>query len=216
MKTRSFVGAALAALFATSALSQVNFVPQTGIVSGYYPKATFSSAFIGLVPVTAATDFLCIAGSATKTVRIQRIDLTGSVATAAVNYPVVLVRRASLDTGGTAATTTANPGVTTQIASMDTGVAANTSASATLISYTANPTINDSAPVYIASDILDLALTTTAGGTRHIVWNFVADVPGNLPPLTLRGAAQQVCVNLQGVTITNAVALNGYIEWTEE
>lgn len=216
MFKKLLLGSVALLLSVASATAQVNFVPQVGVVSGYYAKQTYSSAFIGLVPVTAATDFLCISGSASKVVRIQRIDLTGSVATAAVNYPVVLVRRASLDTGGTAATTTANPGVATQIASMDTGVAANTSSTATLISYTANPTINDSAPVYVASDILDLALTSTAGGTHHVTWNFVADVPGNLPPLTLRGTSQQVCVNLQGVTITNAAALNGYIEWTEE
>jgi hypothetical protein len=140
-------------LFAASASAQVNSVPQTGVTTAYQPKVTYSSAFFGLAPPASATDMVCIAASASKTVRVNSIRIAGSAATP-VALPIQVVRRASLDTGGTPASTTANPGVTTQIASRDTGLATNTSASATLVSYTAVPTINDSAPVYIDSAFL--------------------------------------------------------------
>lgn len=212
---KRIVGAALAALFTTSALAQVNFVPQSGITAGYYAKQTYSSAFFGLVPVSGATDVVCIAGSATKTVRVQDIKLSGTVATAAITFPIQIVRRATADTAGTAATTTANPGVATQIASRDTGQGLNTSSTATLISYTANPTINDSAPVYLDSQLLSLSLTTAAANSVTD-FNFGFYAEDNIQMPTLRGTAQQICVNFGAVTLANAAALNGVITWTEE
>jgi hypothetical protein len=212
---KRIVGAALAALMSTSALAQVNFVPQVGVVSGYYSKQTYSSAFFGLVPVTGATDVVCIAGSASKTVRVMDIKLNGTVATAAITFPVQVVRRATADTAGTAATTTANPGVATQIASRDTGQGLNTSSTVTLISYTANPTINDTAPVYLDSQQLVLNLTSVGSSVlTDFNWGAVYDTLQQAP--TLRGAAQQICVNFGGVTLANAAAINGVITWTEE
>ena len=212
---KRIVGAALAALFTTSALAQVNFVPQSGLTSGYYAKQTYSSAFFGLVAVTGATDVVCITGSASKVVRIHDIKLTGTVATAAITFPVQVVRRATADTAGTAASTTANPGTATQIASRDTGQGLNTSSTATLISYTANPTINDAAPVYLDSQLLSLNLTSV-GASQMTDFNFGIYNEDNIQPATLRGAAQQICVNFGAVTLANAVAINGVISWTEE
>lgn len=212
---KRIVGAALAALLTTSALAQVNFVPQQGVVSGYAAKQTYSSAFFGLVPVTGATDVVCIAGSASKLVRVVDIKLSGTVATAAITFPVQIVRRATADTGGTAATTTANPGVTTQIASRDTGQGLNTAATATLISYTANPTINDSAPVYLDSQLVALNLTSVGSYTvTDFNFGIVYDTLVQNP--SLRGTAQQICVNFGAVTLANAAAINGVITWTEE
>ena len=96
MKTSLLLTALLLGLSAP-AFAQVNTVPQAGLTLGYLPKTTYSSAFFGLVPPASATDMVCIAASATKTVRVQRIVLTGSAATA-VAVPIQVVRRASLDT----------------------------------------------------------------------------------------------------------------------
>ena len=214
MKNR-FLGAALAALLSTSAIAQVNFVPQAGVTAGYYAKQTYSSAFFGLVPVTGATDVVCIAGSASKVVRVTDIKLGGTVATAAITFPINIVRRVLVDTAGTAASTTANPGTATQIASRDSGQGLNTSSTATLISYTANPTINDTAPVYIDSAPLSLNLTSV-GASAVEDFNFGFLNEDNIQSPTLRGITQQICVNFNGVTLANAVALNGVITWTEE
>ena len=215
MKIRSALLTALLLGLSAPAFAQVNTVPQTDLTTGYLPKTTYSSAFFGLVPPASATDMVCIAASATKTVRVQRIVLTGSAATA-VAVPIQVVRRASLDTGGTAATTTANPGVTTQIASRDTTVATNASASATLISYTAVPTINDSAPVYIDSTVLGLAATSVGVVSAPTVFDWSRDIENLLQVPTLaKGSTQQLCVNFGTTSITTGV-LTGQITWTEE
>src|SRR5882672_10108794 len=106
------------ALAATAALAQVNVVPQVGVTSAYLARQTYSSAFFGLVPAgTTPTDILCISGSASRIVRLQNIVISGSGT--AISVPMTLLKRASLDTGGTPASTTANPGVTTQINKRD-------------------------------------------------------------------------------------------------
>ena len=199
-------------LAASAALAQTNVVPQTGLTTGYLAKNTYSSAFLGLASASSATDVLCISGSASKTVRLVEIKLGGSGT--AITFPVTLVRRASLDTGGTAASTTANPGVLTQIASRDTGQTPNTAPTAVLISYTANPTINDTAPVYLDSQALSLAAATASGSGQvdfaYGLWN-----EDNILPPTLRGTTQQICVNFNATTITSPL-LTGVITWTEE
>ena len=195
------------------AFAQVNVVPQPGLATGYLAKTTYSSAFFGLVPGASATDVLCIAASASKTVRVQRIVIGGTGT--AVSLPIQVVRRATLDTGGTAGTTTANPGVTTQIASRDTSIATNASASASLVSYTAVPTITDSAPVYLDSGILGVVATTVGTPTPLTVFDWSRDLENLLQVPTLaKGSTQQLCVNFGGVSTTSS--LNGQITWTEE
>ena len=210
---RFLLAGALVAL-ATSAFAQVNIVPAPGLNSGYLPKTSYSSSFYGLVPASSATDLLCIAGSATKTVRVTNLTIGGTAGTL-VSLPINVLRRATADTGGTAATTTANPGVTTQIASRDTQQATNASASATLVSYTVNPTINDAAPVYVDSKIMMLGLTGTTLASQVTVFDWSRDIANNIQVPTLRGAAQQLCVNLITVSVSSGV-LNGSITWTEE
>ena len=198
---------------AAPAFAQVNTVPQLGLTTGYLPKTTYSSAFFGLVPPASATDVLCIAASATKTVRIDRLVIGGSGT--AVSLPIQVVRRASLDTGGTIGTTTANPGITTQIASRDTGLATNLSASATLVSYTAVPVINDTAPVYLDSAMLGVVATTVGTPTPMTVFDWSRDIENLVQvPSLAKGTAQQICVNFGAVSTTSS--LNGAITWTEE
>src|SRR5437879_13199191 len=91
------LSAAILGALSDPSVAQINVVPQTGITTGYLPKVTYSSAFFGLVPVvTSGTDEVCITGSATKVVRVQRITIWGTTATAAQSVPLALVRRRSL------------------------------------------------------------------------------------------------------------------------
>lgn len=211
---RLFLALVASLAFAGAAQAQINAVPQIGITTGYLAKQTYSSAFFGFVPFTGGTDEICISGSATKVVRVNRIVI-GGTASAIINLPITVLRRVSLDTGGTAATTTANPGVTTQIAARDTGQALNTAATAVLISYTAAPTIVDSAPVYLDAAILGLAATGTTNGPAATVFDWSRDIENNVQVPTLRGVAQQICVNFNGTTPGTA-SLTGSISWSEE
>lgn len=193
----------------TSALAQP--FPQPGVISGFVPKQTFSAVSIGLVLPATPTDFLCISGSAAKTIKINKFDISGTVTTA-VNIPVVVLRRVSLDTGGTAATTTANPANT-----VGKNVTTNGASTATLIAYTANPTIVDSSPTYLRATTLALAAATGSG--NRIVLDFNDDELGlTQPPTFLNGqTTQQICLNgnSSAATLTGNL-LNISIEWTEE
>src|SRR6266404_1530397 len=88
------------------ASAQVNVVPQTGVTTAYLLRQSYSAAFLGLVPAASTTDLICISGAAGKTIRLQNIKISGSGSV--ISIPVTVLRRVSLDTGGTAATTTAN------------------------------------------------------------------------------------------------------------
>ena len=191
--------------------AQVAVVPQVGVATGYVPKVTYSAGFFGLVPVTTAnTDQVCIAGSATKTIRVQEIKVSGTTATAVQNVPFLLLRRILADTGGTLGTTTANPN--NNIAKRDVNSAA---ATATLASYTAAPTVNDTSPTYIDSQMLPLPIITSVMPAPVISFNFVKDIAALLNPPALVGVNAQLCIQ-NSVALTNASLLNGSITWTEE
>ena len=197
-------------LFPALASAQ-NTVPQTGVISGYVYKQTYRAVSIGLVLAATPTDFFCIAGSATKTIRVNTIEVAGTVTTA-VNVPVVMLRRVALDSGGTAATTTANPANT--VGKLNTTFGNPT---ATLIAYTANPTINDTSPTYLWSTFLPLAAATGNGNRIYLNFNDDNGVLTSPPTMTNGQTTQQLCLNGQssGVTLTGN-SLNVTIEWTEE
>lgn len=199
------------ALLATlsAAQAQVNTVPQNGLTTNYLARQTYSAGFIGLVPAASATDVICLAGSATKTIKLAGIKLSGSAGTL-VSLPVTLVKRVSVDTGGTAASTTANPANT--ISKRD---STNGTASATPVSYTANPTIVDTTPTYVDSVQLTLPVTTAGTVIVPTYFDYAKDVENFLQAPTLRGAAEQLCVNLNAVSVSSGV-LNGTLTWTEE
>jgi hypothetical protein len=207
MKYSRFLGAALAALLSSAALAQP--YPQVGVTWGYVPAKTYSAAFIGLVPAASATDLVCLSGSSTKTIALQSVKLSGTAGTL-VTLPVTLLRRAALDSGGTAASTTANPANT--ISKRDTG---NATATAVPISYTANPTINDTSPTYIDSASMTLNVTgTTAAAVVPLVFDFAKDAVNLLQAPVLRGTTQQICVNLNAISVSSGV-INGSLSWVE-
>lgn len=190
------------------ALAQVNVVPQVGVISAILKKPSYSAVALALPPAASATDIACIAGSSTKTIIIRKIVISGTAGTL-VTAPFTLLRYTSADTAGTAATTTANWANT--ISKRDTN---DPAASATLISYSANPTINDASPTYVASAELTLPVTSAGTVTRPIVWDF--DMPFSfVKGVVLRGASQQACINLNAVSVSSGL-LHVAIDWTEE
>lgn len=207
---RKLIGALLAgAAFVAPAMAQ-NTVPQTGVVQGYVFKNTYAAISVGLVPAASATDIFCIAGSASKTIQLVRIEASGIAGTLATS-PLVLLRRNIANTGGTAATTTAAPNLT-QGPYDPSAVGA---ASATLIAYTANPTINDSSPTYLRARYLTTPTAAAGTNSPNVVWTFGEATNALNGPPTLRGANQQLCLNLQGTSISSGV-LEINVEWTEQ
>lgn len=187
------------------AVGGVNSVPQPGVSCASEPTVlSYGATSVALVPVAAgATDFFCIAGSATKVVRIQEVRVAGT-ATTIVSAPLLLTKHASLDTGTASATGTQIP-VPYAVDS------ANAAATATTRAWiTANPTVTDATPGIIGSSNLQLNLPAAVSTSVVFDWrerNYM-EAP------TLRGAAQEICLNLNTTAVV-AGLLYTTVTWTE-
>lgn len=161
-------------------------------------RATYRAVISGLVPVASATDVVYIPGSATKTVRVTRVLVTGTAGTA-VSVPVILVKRSAANTGGTCAAMTAVP--------ID---SANAVATAAPASCTANPTLGTAVGT-VASLSTFLSLSSASGANTSPI---IFGTDGG-QPLILRGVAQTLGVNFGGVSVSSGV-VSVTLEWTEE
>lgn len=166
-------------------------------LDGY--KASYAAAVSALVFAAAATDVFTIYGSASKTIRILRIHFTFTTTSgsgAAAN--ISLIKRSATNTGGTSASVTAVP--------YDSN---NAAATATVLSYTVNPTSLGAAIGAIRS-IRDAIVASNT--INQVLWDF-----GNRPSqaIVLRGTSQGLVINLNGATVTGSIA-DIDIEWTEE
>lgn len=185
----------------------VNSVPQTGVFCASEPAvATFGASGYGIVPASSATDIACITGSATKVVRIQGIRVSGTAGTL-VTLPVILFKHTVANTGGTAAVTTALP----VPVSYDTTVATTASATATTTAYTANPTV-DSTALQIAAQTISFNTTAALAAPPPAFFDWRERLYMTAP--TLRGVAQQVCVNLGAISVSSGLLAVSFV-WTE-
>lgn len=163
-------------------------------------KATYSASITGLVPLTGgATDLFELNNSAgTKILKVTRVSLVGTAGTA-VDVPVSLVKRSTLNSAGTSSTPTVVPHDSSD--SAGTGV---------VKAYTANPTTGSLVGA-VRNTVINLPTSGTATG---IVWNFGGSNDPNTRAITLR-ANQSLCINFNTTAITSGLV---YIEitWTEE
>jgi len=207
MKTK-FFGAAIAALLATSALAQgVNTVPQVGMISSILKVPTYTATSVALVPAASATDIFCISPGTSKNIAVRRVAIGGTAGTA-ITARFLLYRRVSHDTGGTAATSLALP-VAVPLYPSD------PASTATLTAYTANPTVVDSSPSLMGAMTVDLPLTSAAGGAIHVErhWGSSVDM-FNHGLILAKNTTQQLCINLNGVSVSSGV-LTINMEWQE-
>lgn len=186
----------------------VNNVPQTGVTciqdSGV---ATFSVTSIGIVPAATPTDIFCLTGSATRTIRVKQVRVTGTAGTA-INITTYLMKHTIANTGGTAASTEAT-GLPT-VVQMDSSLAA---VSATATAYTANPTI-DATRAFFSAQTMLLPVTSTAVTAAPALWLF--DPASSFAPPALRGIAQQLCVGYNGVTTPSSGVVSVNMIFTEQ
>lgn len=163
--------------------------------------ATYAVTSAALSPPAAATDVFTLNGSATTTVRILQVTVSGT-ATATTAIDLSLIKRPALDTGGTSSAPT--------IHLFDSN---NAAATATATQYSVNPaTLGGGTPAVL--DTRRFTVTTVATPAIPIiqlVWNF--GLSGQA--VVLRGAAQQLALNLGGATIAGLL-LTVCVIWTEE
>jgi hypothetical protein len=161
-------------------------------------KATFRYAGAGVTSfATSPTDWVVLTGSSTKLVRVTNVTVCG-FATAATSIDVVLIKRTAADTGGTSSAIAAQP-------------LQGETASATAAIYTANPTLGTS----ISGAAVD-AVKINLGATGSAGCFSTDDGTRNTEAIVLSGVAQQLAINLNGVTVPSGANLDYRIEDTEE
>ena len=160
---------------------------------------TYSASAVGLVPPAAATDVFTITGSAGKTIKILRVELSGTTtAGSGLSVNASLVKRSTANSGGTSVATAITP-----------HDSANSAATATVLQYTANPTLGTS----VGSPRSKRYSMATAGSlVADAIWDFRTR-PSQA--VVLRGTGQVLAINLGGATITGPL-IHCNIEWTEE
>lgn len=182
----------------------VNTVPQTGISCPSEPSvASYRAMGYGIVPAASATDIACLTGSATRVIRVNSVRVSGTAGTL-VTLPVLLHKHTVANTGGTAALTTALP----VAVPLDSN---NATASATPTAYTANPTI-DATAAQIDAMVASFNVTSALVNGSQAYFEYRAHNYIQAP--TLRGIAQQVCVNLGGISVSSGLLAVSF-EWTE-
>ncbi|SRR6266702_988272 len=175
-------------------------VPPNSIAPVDGLKATYSASITGLVTAASATDIFTITGSATKTVRITRIEISGQ-STTAVPVQIVLLKRSVANTVGTSTAPTIVP-----------HDSASGAATATVLAYTANPTTGTLiGNIKVAYVYLSAPATATTGPEKLFLT--FGDRPAQAP--VIRGIAEVIAINLNGVTTTGA-AFDINVEFTEE
>lgn len=164
--------------------------------------ATLSAYRAAAASVTIAgtpTDVFTITGSATKTVRVRRIAITGTCTSTSATH-ILLIKRSTANSGGTSTATTAVPLVSTSPA-----------ATATVLAYTANPA---SLGAIVGNvDARRGVFPTTSTAQSFNVIELYSDE--RFHPITLIGTGEVLAVNFGSVSLTGGTA-SCMFEWTEE
>lgn len=174
------------------------------LVSTEGQRATYRYAVLGFTPVATPTAFVVIQGSATKVVRIKRIYVSG-VATAAGNMPLIITRRSTAGTLGSAVLTAITGG------KHDTNDAAATAVVSTV--GTANYTTLGTANGQLCVDRIGLAAVGTGVADSPAVYEFATR---NDKAIVLRGATDFLTLEGNGAAVPAGGALDIEIETEED
>lgn len=161
-----------------------------------------ASTIIPLVAaVTVNVPFANIIGSATKTVVVKRITVSGMTQTAVGYFPINVEKLSTASTGGTSTTLVATP--------LDANDAA---ATAVVKAYTVAPTKGTLIGTLRSWRALWQATTATSALTATYDFNF-GDLQGS-NGITLRGVAQEIALTFP-VVLATAGTLAVDVEWVE-
>jgi hypothetical protein len=158
----------------------------------------FTAASAPFSPGATPQDVFTITGSATRRVQVTRFGISTVQTTAGMNAWLV-VKRSSANTGGTSVLVTAVP--------LDDSYPA---ATATVRSYTANPTAGTLVGTIWSGRIASPAPATALAGT---IQDVSADRGGSI---TLTGTTDVLAWNLNGVALPPGVSVQAYVSWTEQ
>lgn len=164
-------------------------------------NATYSYSVLGATPYATCQDLVALRGSATKTVKVLRVEVSGFITTAA-GIAATLKLHSVANTGGTSTTPTP-----AQHNSND------PAATATVLLYSAAPTTSATAIIVKAFRLLLQPLASPTGTADRYVYDCM-DTPGE--PITLNGVAQELALNLGGAAVGSGEVIDFSITWSEE
>ena len=158
-------------------------------------KRTYSCAFV-VAPAATATDIFQMIGSASTTVEITKIVLSGT-GTAAGMSDIYFAKRSTANTVGTFTASNMVPHLSTDAAATAVGSI-----------YTANPTLGT-----LVGNVRIISMTfgTTTTSSLNI---FEVDFGEKGKPIILSGVTQSLAINLNGITIAGG-SIKISVEFTE-
>jgi hypothetical protein len=163
-------------------------------------KTTYSTTTPIASNTPAAGDIAVLPGSASKIIRVTRVEVTLSTSGTATIDTVQLIKRSTADSGGTSVSMLAVP--------HDSAFGA---ASSLPLAYTAAPTPGNAVGPIRGVQFSDAS--SAIPGANTWVWTF-GDGRGGASSIVLHGITEQLCVNLSGVTAVQTGIVS--YEWTEE
>ena len=168
-------------------------------------KTTYDVVATDIAVAATPTDIFTLSGSATTTVKVQRVEVAFSETTGSTtDADLLLILRSTADTTGTSTAVT--------------GVARdsnNAAATAVAKFYTANPGGLGTAIGTIRAQKLALQTPTASiNSVDSVIWDFGTH-PGE-QEVTLRGATQFLCVNGNGSAYGTSPSMSVAITFTEE
>lgn len=211
LKHKALLAATVASLLTAALVAQAQ-VPgpnalTNSIFNSVYDNSTMKpsySAAAVYAPAASGTDTCSIAGSASKTIKVRQVVFTATGAAAGVTEAIAVIKRSTAYTAGAGGTMAQVP--YDSINSL-TSSTTNAGTSGLVEYWTGNPTVGTA--VGTLADPFVYIGTAILGGARY-TFNF-----GDLAsPIVLRGVAQNLAVNLNGVTISGNISCR--FEWTEE
>lgn len=170
------------------------YVNTEGRRPSYKASVTFTLA-------ASSTDVFTVYGSATKTIRVQELFVTGTN-TGNTNALVAIIKRSTADTGGTSTTATNVP--------LD---SANAAGTAVVKAYTANPSLGATVGT-LDSQYVFLPVLASTNGVGSVLFDYGDD---NEQACTLRGTSEGIAVNMNiGGLLPGTTVLSVTATWTEE
>ena len=167
-------------------------VPASGAVWEY------AAASLPFTPGATPQDIVTITGSASKTITITQLGWSTGQTTAGINTWYV-VKRSSANTGGTSTSVTAVP--------MSDAAPA---ASATVLQYTANPTLGTLIGRLWTGRLVSPTVSISAAGSLEQLLSFDRSVG---PILT--GVTDVIGLSLNGVALPAGLSVTAHIKWIE-
>ena len=207
MKLRTALLCALASLLTGVLVSQAQVPGVNSTLNSVFTlaydnstmKPTYSASNAGVTTTSNGGDVCSLYGSATKTVKVRRV-LFGGVTAALQTDPVSIIKRSTLNNGGTV-------GAPMVVTAYDTS---NTASTAITDIYTVAPTTQGTFIGVLVDKFITLNGATTAVAAIPVT-EFTFGALGQ--PVVLRGVLQSVSVNTAGLAGFN---MSCTFEWTEE